>query len=467
MPTPPIRILLVDDDPLILSVVGSLLTREGHEVVQTGSGIRAEQLLRQDHFDMAILDLILPDGSGLDLAREALTHPDTVVMMLSGTTSVEQVLEAMRLGIYDFVSKPFRIEELRSRLSRGAEMAELKREAKRIKASALESEGAPHLVGCGASWENLMTLVQRVAPSPSTVLITGPSGTGKELVARALHHFSRRSHAPFVALHCGAIPENLLEDELFGHVKGAYTDARTDRPGRFQQAEGGTLFLDEVGTMPISLQVKLLRVLQEREFTPLGSTRTMKVNVRVVVATNENLEVLVAQKRFREDLYYRLNVIPIQLQPLKEHPEDIPVLVSHFVRKSAKAMGVPLRQLDADALRALEAYEWPGNVRELENVVERAMALGTHEDRLQLADLPAGVAKAIAHGPDLTLPPHTELGAFLEGLERRFILDALNLTGWNKSETARRLGLRRTTLLHRLKALGIPSGPETMAVEAL
>lgn len=467
MPTPPIRILLVDDDPLILSVVGSLLTRVGHEVVQTGSGIRAEQLLRQDHFDMAILDLILPDGSGLDLAREALTHPDTVVMMLSGTTSVEQVLEAMRLGIYDFVSKPFRIEELRSRLARGAEMAELKREAKRIKASALESEGAPHLVGCGASWENLMTLVQRVAPSPSTVLITGPSGTGKELVARALHHFSRRSHAPFVALHCGAIPENLLEDELFGHVKGAYTDARTDRPGRFQQAEGGTLFLDEVGTMPISLQVKLLRVLQEREFTPLGSTRTIKVNVRVVVATNENLEVLVAQKRFREDLYYRLNVIPIQLQPLKEHPEDIPVLVSHFVRKSAKAMGVPLRQLDADALRALEAYEWPGNVRELENVVERAMALGTHEDRLQLADLPAGVAKAIAHGPDLTLPPHTELGAFLEGLERRFILDALNLTGWNKSETARRLGLRRTTLLHRLKALGIPSGPENLAVEAL
>ncbi len=451
-----VRVLLVDDDPLILDLVSRLLTLQGHEVVQTGSGLRAEQLLGNDRFDVAILDLILPDHSGLDLARLALADPGMVVVMLSGTTSVEQVLEAMRMGIYDFIQKPFKVDELQNRLLRAIEKAQIKLETKRMQAQSMDEEGGPALVGCGSAWENLLALVQRVAQSSSTVLITGPSGTGKELVARSLHHFSRRSQAPFVPIHCGAIPENLLEDELFGHVKGAYTDARTDRPGRFQQAEGGTLFLDEIGTMPPSLQVKLLRVLQEREFTPLGSTKSFKVNLRVVAASNEDLSELVVQRRFREDLYYRLNVIPIQLHPLRTHPEDISRLVAHFIRKFSRSMNLPLKQLDPEALRALEAYEWPGNIRELENTIERAMALGVDPERLQLHDLPVAVAKSLPHGPEVTLPPQTELSVFLEGLERRFILEALYATGWNKSEAARRLGMRRTTLLHRIKALDIP-----------
>jgi two-component system, NtrC family, response regulator AtoC len=302
-------------------------------------------------------------------------------------------------------------------------------------------------------------LLRRVAASPSTVLITGPSGTGKELAAKAIHQWSSRARGPFVAIHCGAIPENLLEDELFGHVRGAYTDARTDRPGRFQQAEGGTLFLDEIGTMPMNLQVKLLRVIQEREFSPLGSTRTVKADFRLLAATNEDLGVLVEQKRFREDLFYRLNVIPVQLHPLKDHPQDIPVLVAHFARKFSRELCLPLKQVEPAALQALETYGWPGNVRELENAVERAMALGSDPERLLLQDLPASIAGVMPSVTFPRLPQHRDLGRFLEELERHLILEALQTTGWNKSESARRLGMRRTTLLHRLRALGIPPDP--------
>jgi DNA-binding NtrC family response regulator len=458
------RVLLVDDDPNLLELVEGILVQHGHEVVTTGSGMRGAQLLRDQRFDLAVVDLILPDLNGLELAREAQKHPDTVVVVLSGTTSVETALQAMKMGIYDYVPKPFRVEELEHTLLRALERSHLNQENKRLR-SRLEGEGAgPQLVGRSAVWQNLMALIRRVAPSPSTVLITGPSGTGKELVARAIHQLSPRNHKPFVALHCGAIPETLLEDELFGHVKGAYTDARTDRPGRFQQAEGGTLFLDEIGTMPMSLQVKLLRVLQEREFTPLGSPRTVKVDVRVVAATNEELQKAVEQKRFREDLYYRLNVIPIQLLPLKDHSDDIPVLVAHFIRKFAKELTLPLKQVEPGALRALEAYGWPGNVRELENAVERAMALGSDPERLQVQDLPAAVAGTLPGGDfPAGLATPGDLPAFLLGLEKRFILDVLQQTNWNKSETARRLGMARTTLLHRLRALDIPLEPKLTA----
>ncbi len=455
----PARALLVDDDPTILEVVGTLLSRHGHEVVGTGSGLRAAQCLRSEHFDLAVVDLMLPDLSGLELARQAVAKPDTVVVVLSGSTSVETALQAMKMGIYDYVPKPFRTEELEHTLLRAIEKSQLNQENKRLREQIQGHTSGPQMVGRSAVWENLQTLLRRVAPSPSTVLITGPSGTGKELAARAIHQWSPRAQGPFVPIHCGAIPETLLEDELFGHVRGAYTDARTDRPGRFQQADGGTLFLDEIGTMPLSLQVKLLRVIQEREFTPLGSTRTVKADFRLLAATNEDLGQLVTQRRFREDLYYRLNVIPIQLQPLKEHPDDIPVLVAHFIRRFARELGLPLKQVEPAALQALEAYGWPGNVRELENAVERAMALGSDPERLLLQDLPAPVAGVVPSVAFPSLPQHRDLGRFLEDLERHLILEALQDTGWNKSESARRLGMRRTTLLHRLRALGIPLDP--------
>ncbi|WP_243302309.1 sigma-54-dependent transcriptional regulator [Geothrix oryzisoli] len=461
----PARALLVDDDPTILEVVGTLLSRHGHEVVGTGSGRRGAQFLRNEFFDLAVVDLMLPDLNGLDLAREAVAKPDTVVVVLSGSTSVETALQAMRMGIYDYVPKPFRTEELEHTLLRAIEKSQLNQENKRLREQIEGQAKGPQMVGCSDAWQKLQALLRRVAPSPSTVLITGPSGTGKELAARAIHQWSTRAQGPFVPIHCGAIPETLLEDELFGHVRGAYTDARTDRPGRFQQAEGGTLFLDEIGTMPMSLQVKLLRVIQEREFTPLGSTRTLKADFRLVAATNEDLGSLVEQKRFREDLFYRLNVIPVQIHPLREHPQDIPVLVAHFLRKFARELNLPLKQVEPAALQAMEAYGWPGNVRELENAVERAMALGSDPDRLLHQDLPASVAGLLPSPAFPRLPPNQDLGRFLEDLERHLMLESLHATGWNKSESARRLGMRRTTLLHRLRALGIPLDPLDGAVE--
>lgn len=451
MSIPNLRILLVDDDPTILESVSGLLARRGQDVVRTGSGLRAARFLEEGRFDLVVVDLMLPDFNGLDLARKAVGLPDTVVVVISGTTSVELVIETMRLGIMDFVPKPFHAAELEQSLDRALERAALLRQSQQ----AAEGAEGDELIGSSPVTEDLRSLLRRVAPSASTVLISGPSGTGKELAARTLHRLGPRRSAPFVAIHCGAIPENLLEDELFGHVKGAYTDAGSDRVGRFQQAHGGTLFLDEIGTMPMGLQVKLLRVLQEREFTPLGSAKSSRVDIRVVAATNEDLADLVARRRFREDLYYRLNVIPVRLQPLKDHPADIPVLVAHFVKKFARLLGVPLKQVDAAAVRALEAHPWPGNVRELENVIERAMALGTRPDRLLLQDLPTDIAGASQSLPEFLLPPQMELDAFLESVERRLVLEALRDAAWNKSEAARRLGMRRTTLLHRMKVLGV------------
>jgi len=455
----PARALLVDDDPTILEVVGALLSRHGVEVVGTGSGLRGAQFLRTEHFDLAVVDLMLPDLNGLELARQAVAKPDTVVVVLSGSTSVGTALQAMKMGIYDYVQKPFRAEDLEHTLLRAIEKSQLNQENKRLREQIQGQIPGPHMVGRSETWQQLQALLRRVAPSPSTVLITGPSGTGKELAARAIHQWSTRAQGPFVPIHCGAIPETLLEDELFGHVRGAYTDARTDRPGRFQQAEGGTLLLDEIGTMPMSLQVKLLRVIQEREFTPLGSTRTLKADFRLVAATNEDLGSLVAQKRFREDLFYRLNVIPIQLNPLREHPVDISVLVAHFIQKFARELDLPLKQVEPAALQALEAYGWPGNARELENAVERAMALGSDPERLLLQDLPATIAGVLPSVAFPRLAQDQDLGRFLEDLERHLILEALQATGWNKSAAARRLGMRRTTLLHRLRALGIPMDP--------
>jgi two-component system response regulator HydG len=368
----------------------------------------------------------------------------------------------MRWVIYEFVIKPFQVEQLEHTLQRALETARLNKENKRLRSQlGGGDEASPRMVGSSTYHRQLMDLTDRVAASGSTVLVTGPSGTGKELVARAIHAASPRAKQPFVAIHCGAIPESLLEDELFGHVRGAYTDARTDRPGRFLQAEGGTLFLDEIGTMPASLQVKLLRVLQEREVTPLGSDRSVRVDVRVIAATNEDLLARVADRSFREDLFYRLNVIPMQLKPLKAHPEDIPSLTAHFIRQFARRMGRPLKQVDPEALRALEAHPWPGNVRELENAIERAMALGTDPERLRVDDLPVSVA-ALAPGSAPAAPaftPGTDLPGFMLEVERRSIQEALQACRGNKSETARRLGMARTTLLHRIKALDIPDGP--------
>ena len=460
MTTPNLRILLVDDDPTILESVSGLLARHGQDVVRTGSGLRAARFLEESRFDLVVVDLMLPDFNGLDLARRAVGLPDTVVVVISGTSSVELVIETMRLGIMDFVPKPFRVGELEQSLVRALERAAILRQGQ-------QGGGSPEgesLIGNSPVTEDLRGLLRRVAPSGSTVLISGPSGTGKELAARTLHRLGPRNSAPFVAIHCGAIPENLLEDELFGHVKGAYTDAGSDRIGRFQQAHGGTLFLDEIGTMPMGLQVKLLRVLQEREFTPLGGTKSVKADIRIVAATNEDLAELVARRRFREDLFYRLNVIPVRILPLKDHPTDIPVLVAHFIRKFSRLLNVPLKQVDPAALRCLEAHAWPGNVRELENVIERAMALGTRPDRLMLQDLPADIAGASPSLPEFVLPPQTELDAFLESVERRLVVEALRDCNWNKSETARRLGMRRTTLLHRMKALGL--GDEFPVAEA-
>ena len=440
----PARALLVDDDPTILEVVGALLARHGHEVVGTGSGLKGAQFLRSEHFDLAVVDLMLPDLSGLELARQGVAKPDTVVVVLSGSTSVETALQAVKMGIYDYVPKPFRAEELELTLLRAIEKSQLNQENKRLREQIQGQRPGPHMVGRSDVWQNLQTLLRRVAPSPSTVLITGPSGTGKELAARTIHQWSLRAEGPFVPIHCGAIPENLLEDELFGHVRGAYTDARTDRPGRFQQADGGTLFLDEIGTMPMNLQVKLLRVIQEREFTPLGSTRTQKADFRLLAATNENLEDLVEQKRFREDLFYRLNVIPVTLPPLRERKEDIPLLVDHFLDRLEAEMKRRVK-VSPEAMSALLAHDWPGNVRELRNVLERG-AVVAQGDVVKPSDL--GLAPAPARAPGANAPGEP---VSLEEVEKRHISEVLSHTGGNVSQAARLLGIDRVTLYNKIK----------------
>jgi len=465
------HLLLVEDETPLRQAIAEQLTDRGYRVKQADSGEAALACLAEFAFDIIVTDLRLPgiDGSAV-IERAVARYPHIIAIVVTGFGTVKDAVEAIKRGARDFVSKPFQIDELLHVLESAIEQRQLKSENAYLRSQLEERYKFEGIVGKSRPMERLFQLLETVAPTNSTILITGETGTGKEVVARAIHHNSSRRGNRFVALNCSAIPETLLEAELFGHVRGAFTGAIGNRQGRLEQAHKGTLFLDEVGTMSVSLQMKLLRVLQEREFERVGDSHTIKVDVRVIAATNSDLTRLVAEGQFREDLFYRLNVIPVQLPALRERKEDIPMLVQHFLAKfeaerdAAPPAGhakigidpLPRVTVSQEGMRRLMAYHWPGNVRQLENAIERAVAFTTGRSQIDVEDLPTEVQQAqeTAAASTVTLPEEgMDLDAFVANIERELIQRSLERTGGNKGQAARLLNLKRTTLVEKLKRL--------------
>jgi DNA-binding NtrC family response regulator len=432
--------------------VAERLTDEGFQVTQASDGETALKALDGFAFDVIVSDLRLPGVGGFQVIEAAISrYPGIIAIVVTGYGTVKDAVDMIKLGAADFIAKPFQFDELMHVLNKALEQRRLKSENAYLHEQLDERFGLGSMVGKSAPMRALFQLIETVAPTATTILITGETGTGKEMVARAIHQTSPRHRGRFVAINVSAIPETLLDAELFGHVKGAFTGAVAMRPGRLEQADGGTLFLDEVGTMPMALQMKMLRVLQEREFERIGDTRTIKVDVRIVTATNADLAKMVKEGSFREDLYYRLNVIPVHLAPLRERVEDIPLLAQTFLKKFAPDRDVTVSQ---DAMRRLMAYAWPGNVRQLENAIERAIAMSGSRTQIDVADLPADL-QATAEDktkPTLNLPADgLDLPAMIAQIEKDMIGRALTRTDQNKGAAARLLGLKRTTLVEKLK----------------
>ncbi len=451
----PKHLLLVEDEAALREAIGEQLTDRGYHVEQAGSGEAALERLAEFAFDIIVTDLRLPgiDGSAVvDAAVER--YPDIVAIVVTGYGTVKDAVEAIKRGAADFVSKPFQIDELLHVLDAALEQRRLKSENAYLRAQLEERFRFEGIIGKSGPMTRLFQLLETVAATNSTILITGETGTGKEVVARAIHQSSPRRQHRFVALNCSAIPETLLEAELFGHVRGAFTGAIGNRQGRLEQAHKGTLFLDEVGTMSAALQMKLLRVLQEREFERVGDSHTTKVDVRVIAATNSDLARMVAEGQFREDLFYRLNVIPVLLPLLRERKEDVPLLVQHFLVKYQSTATV-----SQEGMRRLMSYAWPGNVRQLENAIERAVAFSAGRPQIDVSDLPSELqhAEPTPIAPSLSLPDDgLDLDALVVNIEREMIQRALDRTKGNKGQAAKLLHLKRTTLVEKLKRLGTP-----------
>ncbi len=440
-------ILVADDEPAMRESVARALRREGYHVVAVPDGAAALDVLRRDPVDLLIADLRMPGLDGLELLRAArLVAPDTEIVVLSGHGTVEEAVEAMKEGAYDFLTKPFDRAPLVRAVRQALERRSLVLENRRLQRQLDDLTESEEMVGRSPAILEVIRLVRQVAPTSATVLIQGESGTGKELVARALHRLSSRRDRPFVTVNCAALPDTLLESELFGHEKGAFTGAVSRRAGRFELADGGTLLLDEVGDLSPLAQAKVLRVLQEGEFEPVGGTRTLTVDVRVVAATNQDLGRLVADRRFREDLYYRLQVITLTMPPLRDRREDIPLLAQHFLRRYAAKNHRPVEGFTEAALARLVAYPWPGNVRELEHVVERAVILA-RAPFIDVADLPEVIAQSEAPARVIPIP----IGMPLEEVEQRLIEETLRRTKGDKELAAKLLGIASRTIYRKLK----------------
>ncbi len=465
---PEVHILVVDDEPALREMLGILLSREGYRVVSApGYNVALEAITQSPRpFPVILTDLTMPDGSGLDVLAAAKRRSlATEVVLLTAHNSVENAISAMSAGAFNFVTKPFDAGALVAILRKALEKHWLMAENSRLKAQVGREPGG--LIGKSRAMRAVMDMLHRVAPMRTTVLITGESGTGKECVARAIHQSSDRRERPCLVVNCGALPEALMESELFGHEKGAFTGATGRHLGIFREADGGTVLLDEVGELSLPLQVKLLRVLQERKVKPVGSSQEVSVDVRLLAATNRDVEAEVAAGSFRQDLYYRLNVIRVELPPLRERREDVTLLTERFVERFAREMGKDVRGLTSDALRALERYAFPGNVRELENIVERAVALAGARS-IGLGDLPREVSgMASAEGPGLlTLPEEgCNLDEVIGEVERRLLLEALERTGGVRKAAARLLGISFRSLRYRLDKhqLDVPGAGEEEA----
>ncbi|QXE92348.1 sigma-54-dependent transcriptional regulator [Geomonas subterranea] len=451
------RILVVDDELSMREFLAILLDGEGYLVDQAESAEDALSRLGRQHYEMVISDVSMPGLGGIELlSRIKSESPDTAVLMITAFTTAEQAVEAMKLGAYDYIGKPFKVEEVKVLVRKALEKQSLVQENKRLKAEVQERFSFSGMIGKSKEIREVYELIEKVADSMANVLITGESGTGKELAARAIHYNSPRKNASFVAVNCGAIPETLIESELFGHAKGAFTGAIADRPGLFEQAEGGTLFLDEIGELPLQLQAKLLRVLQEREFRRVGGGTSLKADVRIVAASNRNLEEQVREGSFREDLFYRLNVVQIRMPSLKERSEDIPALVEHFYKKySIWSGGGDI--ITPDALRVLFNYPFPGNVRELENLVERCVVLGSRV--IGLDCLPASVREhhtVALPSSELEIPEEgLDLQAYLDSLEQKLLVQAMEKSGGVKKRAAALLGMTFRSFRYRLAKFGM------------
>ncbi|GKS60214.1 acetoacetate metabolism regulatory protein AtoC [Nitrospira sp.] len=441
-------VLVVDDDTAMREVVHDLLSDRGHRVVTAASGAEALKELSQTDIDVVLTDLRMKGIQGLELLTEIKRgHPAVNVILMTAFGSVETAVEAMKHGAYDYLTKPVKSEELIHTIERAIREAKLRREVSQLRRAVGREYSFHQIIGKSKAMRDVFDLIQRVADSPTNILLSGESGTGKELVAKAIHFNSERKQAPFIPVNCAAIPETLLESELFGHVRGAFTDAKMDKRGLFEEAEKGTLFLDEISELPVMLQAKLLRAIQEKEIRRVGSARPISVDVRIIAATNVNLAEEAKAKRFREDLFYRLNVIEIRLPPLRERREDIPLLVESFLEKCARLAHKPVRGIAESALALLIDYPWPGNVRELENVIERAVTLSRSE-KIVAVDLPPaiqgarGERRVIDEAAERTLPLHH--------VEMEYILRILDKTGGNKYQAAHILGIDRKTLYRKL-----------------
>ena len=441
-------ILLVDDEPKIRQALAKALRDEGHEVTATGSPREALRFVGERPFDLLIADNLMPELTGVELIREVVTVASggdrPQILMMTAHATVESAIEAMKLGALDYLQKPFEIDEFLVVVDRAIAHGRLRTHRDYLITERDEQFDHYGIVGRSRGMQEMVRTAKIVAQSRSTVLITGETGTGKELVARAIHDWSAQREMPLVRVNCAALPETLIESELFGHVRGAFTGAITNKKGRFALADGGTIFLDEIGVIAPSVQAKLLRVLQEREFEPLGAERTEKVDVRVIAATNRDLRQMVAEGRFQEDLYYRLNAIPIQIPPLRERREDIPALVDHFLRKHAQRIGKRIDRIEDEAVAVLRAHDWPGNVRELENTIERAVVLcaGTVIDARAISLLGA-------HAPAASLPS-TALHQNVDWAERETIRRALEASAGVKKDAAALMGISQRALSHYL-----------------
>jgi DNA-binding NtrC family response regulator len=442
-------ILLVDDEERILKTLGRALRGEGHRVVEAASARAAERLLADQTFDVLVVDNLMPDRTGLDLIRDLVSSGAGAdrpqIVMMTAHATVESAIEAMKLGAIDYLQKPFEVDELLVVAARAVEHQRLRRQHGYLISELDEAFDHYGIVGRSRAMQEVIQRSELVAQAKSTVLITGETGTGKELVARAIHARSAQRAMPLIRVNCAAIPETLIESELFGHVRGAFTGATTNKKGRFALADGGTIFLDEIATLGQPVQAKLLRVLQEREFEPLGSERTERVDVRVIAATNRDLRQMVIEGRFQEDLFYRLNVIPIAIPPLRERREDILVLVDHFVRKHAQRVGKRIDGLEDGALAAMQQYDWPGNVRELENTIERAVVLST--DHMVTMRNVAMIGPPSSASPSL---PSLRLHQNIEWTERETIRRALDQAGGVKKEAAELMGISQRALSYYL-----------------
>ncbi len=446
-----LNLLLIDDDLNLCKVLAYQLEKNGFNVSTARNGKEGISLFSKKPFDIVITDIQMPDISGIDVLRKIRNDNEKVIIIIiTAYGSVENAIEACKLGADDYLTKPFGQEQLLFVIEKAVQIQQLQDENALLKQEVVGKYKFDNMVANSAKMQEVLKLTTKVALSNAAVLITGESGTGKELIARAIHYNSPRKEKPLITVNCPSIPENLLESELFGHVKGAFTGAIKDRKGQFEQADGGSIFLDEIGDLRNDLQAKLLRVLQEKEFQAVGGSNTIKVDVRIIAATNRNLEQMIKEKNFREDLYYRLNVVPIRIAPLRDRKEDIPFLVDFFINKYGEGKKF---KISSEAIKNLQNYEWPGNVRELENIVERILALATNSE-ITIANIPDHVSGRF-YEPSVTTINIPEGGIALDTIEKMAIKEILQRTGGNRSKTARMLQIPRHVLLYRLKKYGL------------